>query len=76
MTEELERREKAFAAERNEEQAARSRLKACLNFFPASNLKATCSRGKPCAQPDEVHKSIQQRLQRFLGFVLPAVPQE
>lgn len=29
MTEDLERREKAFAAERNEEHAARARLKAC-----------------------------------------------
>ena len=29
MTEDLERREKAFAAERNEEHAARARLKVC-----------------------------------------------
>ncbi len=33
MTEELERREKAFASERNEEHAARARLKVCSHFL-------------------------------------------
>ena len=33
MTEELERREKAFASERNEEHAARARLKVCGHFL-------------------------------------------
>ena len=50
MTEELERREKAFASERNEEHAARARLKVCNLCSPNAHVPDSSVNMRACTQ--------------------------